>query len=150
MERHLIAACAAALIGAGIAGCSSMGSVGAASAFKQLGGMQNVSSIANGFVGSALKDPKLAGLTTGKSVDPTATTDKVSSQLCAMLGGGCKAPLSESQVASAASKVTPEQSSAISEHFNSALSSVESNSKIRDIVTASVGDKLPGVLAGMF
>ena len=66
-----------------------------------------------------------------------------------MLGGGCKAPVSEQQVAAAASKVSPEQSNAISEHFNSSLSSIESNSKVRDIVMASVGDKLPGVLAGV-
>lgn len=110
---------------------------------------QNISHLASGFVGSALKDPRLAGLSAGKSVDAAATSGKVTNQLCAMLGGGCKAPLSEQQVAQAASKVSPEQSSAISEHFNSSLSSIESNSKVRDIVMASVGDKLPGVLAGV-
>jgi len=150
MKRHLIAACAAAMIGTGFVGCSSLGSMGSASAFKQLGGMENVSHLASGFVNSSLKDPRLSSLTAGKSVDPAATSGKVSNQLCAMLGGGCKAPLSESQVASAASKVSPEQSNAISEHFASSLKGVVSNSEARDVVMKSVGDKLPGVLTGFF
>jgi hypothetical protein len=66
-----------------------------------------------------------------------------------MLGGGCKAPLSESQVSAAASKATPNQSAAISEHFGSSLEKVASDPSVRQMVSKAVGDKLPGVVAGL-
>lgn len=119
------------------------------SAFEKLGGSSNMSSIASGFVNSSLKDPRLAGLTAGKTVDPTAASGKVSNQLCAMLGGGCQAPLTSSQVSAAASKVTPAQSQAISQNFGSALNNVVSDSSVRDLVTKTVGSQLPGVLGGV-
>jgi len=127
-----------------------MGSAASAvSAYERLGGSSNLSSIASGFVNSSLKDPRLSGLTAGRTVDPTAATGKVSNQLCAMLGGGCQAPLTDSQLSAAASKVTPAQSKAISENFGSALNSTVSDSSVRDLVTKSVGSKLPGILGGV-
>lgn len=123
MERRMIAACAAAVLGATLAGWSdpSQGSgastssmdlsslMGSMSMFQQLGGNEKVASLANEFVSSSLKDPLLARLTAGENIDTSVTSGKVSSQLCAMLGGGCKAPLTDSQVASAASKVSPQE-----------------------------------------
>jgi truncated hemoglobin YjbI len=150
MKRHVIVSCEIGLVMAVLCGCSSMGSTASAvSAFEKLGGTSNVSSLASGFVTSSLKDPRLAGLTAGKTIDQTAATGKVSNQLCAMLGGGCKAPLTDSQLSAAASKVSPDQSKAISEHFGTALSSVASDSAVRELVTNTVGSKLPGVLAGV-
>jgi hypothetical protein len=119
------------------------------SAYQMLGGSQSVSSIASSLVSSSLKDPRLASLAQGKKVDPAATSGKMSDQLCAMLGGDCKAPLTDSQVASAASKVTPAQSKAIWAHFNSALGKVASDPLVREAVTKALGDKLPGVVAGL-
>jgi len=133
-----------------LSGCSSMGSAASAvSAYEKLGGSSNMSSIASGFVNSSLKDPQLSSLTAGKSVDPTSTTEKVSNQLCSLLGGGCKAPLSSSQLTEAASKVSPDQSKAISQHFASALNSVVSDPHVRELATKTVGSKLPGVLTGL-
>jgi len=117
--------------------------------FDKFGGSQNVTSMANDLVHKTISDPRLAGLTGGRNIDPVASSGQVSNQLCSMLGGGCKAPLSESQVASAASKVSPAQSQAISENFQSTLSRYASNSKVRDSVTKAVGNKMPGVLGGL-
>ena len=119
------------------------------SAYQMLGGSQTVSSLAGGLVSSALADPRLASLVKGRNVDPTATSGKLSDQLCAMLGGSCKAPLTNSQVASAASKLTPAQSKAITDNFESALSKVASDPLVREAVTKAVGNKVPGVLAGL-
>lgn len=160
MKRQLIAACAAAIAGAGLACWSSPGSsasmssmnltslMGSMSAFKALGGKEKVASLANRFVDSSLKDPLLARLTAGKNIDPAATSGKVSRQLCAMLGGGCTAPLSDSQVSAAASKVSPQEATAISDHFSSALRRVVSNPAVRTAIMKAIGGKLPGVLTG--
>lgn len=138
------------LFATGIAACSSMGSSmsTAASAFDQLGGMSSVNKLANGFVTSSLKDPRLSSLTTGRTVDTAATSAKVSDQLCAILGGGCKAPLTDAQLASAADKLSPAQKSALSENFSSTLNSLASNPAVRETVTKALGSKLSG-LAGL-
>jgi PBP1b-binding outer membrane lipoprotein LpoB len=150
MKRYLGASTLLAVLAALVTGCSSMGSVGSAtSAFQKLGGSQSVSSLANGLVNSSLKDPRLSGLTAGKNIDATAASGKVSNQLCAMLGGGCSAPVSDSQMASAASKITPDQSKAISENFSSALKGVTSDPSVQQMVTKTVGSKLPGVLGSV-
>lgn len=140
--------CKAALAAAAVSlvGCSSMGSMGsAASAFDQLGGMGNVTKLAGGFVNSSMKDPRLSGLLAGKSVDATASSAKVSDQLCSMLGGGCKAPLNDDQLKTAAGKLSPEQSKALSDNFSSTLNSLASNPAVRDAVTKSLGSKLGGL-----
>lgn len=133
----------------GLAGCSSLGSAGTAvSAFEQLGGMSSVNKLASGFVNSSLKDPRLSGLTTGRTVDPAAASTKVSDQLCAMLGGGCKAPMTDAQVSSTVDKMTPAQKSALSENFASTLNSVSSNPAVREAVTKALGSRL-GALGGL-
>lgn len=153
MKLHLKATCVAVVAGMALCGCSSVGSMGnighATSLFQRLGGNRNVSSMASDLVNRSIKDPRLASLTSGKNIDPATSSSRVSNQLCSMLGGGCRAPLSDSQVASAASRLTPDQSRAISENFNSSLSRVASNSSVRDKVTKAVGDKIPGVVGGL-
>ena len=140
---------AAALV-AVLSGCSSTGSLGEAmSLYQKLGGSSTVSSLANDLVGSSLKDPRLAGLTSGKSVDAAGASSKVSDQLCSMLGGGCQAPLTSSQISSAASKVSTDQAKAISDNFGSSLGRLVSDPAVRDLVTKAVGSKLPGVLGGL-
>jgi hypothetical protein len=160
MKRQLVLSCAAGVIGLGLAGWSSSpGSMGSflsmpsASLFKKLGGMQTISSLASRFVRSSMKDPSLAGLTAGKSVDgksvdPAATTGHVATQLCAMLGGGCTPPLNNAQVASASSKLSPQQATAISAHFRSSLRRLVSNPLVRAAVLRVLGPKIPGVLSG--
>jgi len=133
---------------AGIAACSSMGST-AASAYHMLGGAKGVESLASNFLSSSLKDPSLSGLTKGKTIDTAAATDKVSNQLCSELGGGCKAPFTDSQISSAASKLSADQSKSISNNFSSALSKLTSDPTIQELVTKTVGSKLPGILASV-
>src|ERR1700752_2171135 len=102
-KRKAVLKVAGVLIAASLVGCSSMGSMGSAmSLFDQLGGMSAVTKLASGMVSSSLSDPRLSGLLAGKSVDTTAATSKVSNQLCAMLGGGCQAPMTDDQLSSAA------------------------------------------------
>jgi hypothetical protein len=137
---------AVVLCATSVAACSSMGSMGSAvSAFDQLGGMSSVNKLAGGLVNSSLKDPRLSGLTAGRTVDAAASTTKVSDQLCAMLGGGCKAPLTDDQLATAASKLSPDQKAALSDNFTSTLNSLASNPAVRDAVTKSLGSKLGGL-----
>jgi hypothetical protein len=150
MKKTLLIGSTSALLLAGILGCSSMGSASKAlSLYEQLGGSSSMSSVASGFVGSSLKDPRLSSLTAGKSIDPTAASSKVSDQLCSMLGGGCKAPVTDSQIASAASKVSPAQSQAISDNFSAALKSVVSDPHVQQLVTNAVGGKVAGVLGSI-
>lgn len=137
------------LLATSLAACSSMGSMSSAvSAFDQLGGMSSVNKLASGLVNSSLKDPRLSGLTAGRSVDAAASSAKVSDQLCAILGGGCKAPLSNDQLSAAANKLSPDQTKALSDNFASTLNSLSSNPAVRDTVTKAIGSKLGG-LAGL-
>lgn len=135
------------VVAASLVGCSNMGSMASmgSSAFDMLGGMSSVNKLAGGLVDSAMKDPRLSALTAGKSGNAAASTANVSDQLCAMLGGGCKAPLTDSQLSSAASKLSPNQSKALSENFATALNSVTSNPAVRDSVTKTLGSKLGGL-----
>jgi truncated hemoglobin YjbI len=147
MRMHTLGCTAAALVVAGLLGaCSSAPSMGtAASAFDQLGGMSSVNKLASGFVNTTLKDPRLSALTAGRNVDTAAASAKVSDQLCSMLGGGCKAPLTDAQLSSAASKLSPDQANAISSNFSSTLNSLSSNPAVREAVTKAVGSKLGGL-----
>lgn len=137
---------AVTLVAAFVSACSSMPSMSTAvSAFDQLGGMSSVNKLASGFVNSSLKDPRLSGLTAGRAVDSAAASTKVSDQLCAILGGGCKAPFSDAQLSSAASKLSPDQAKALNDNFTSTLNSLASNPAVRDAVTKSIGSKLGGL-----
>jgi hypothetical protein len=150
MKQHVIISCAFALIAMAVSGCTSMGSASSAlSAFEQLGGTGNLTKVASSFLGSTLKDPQLSGLTAGKSIDSAATTGKLTNQLCSLLGGGCQAPLTDSQVNAAASKVSPDQSKAISSNFESALKSVVSDPAVQKLVTSTVGSKLSGIVGAL-
>jgi hypothetical protein len=148
-KQHMVATWVAVMMGAGLCGCSSMGSVGdATNLFSTLGG-HNVKNMATDLVSKTIKDPRLASLTGGKPVDAAASSGKVENQLCSMLGGGCKAPLTDEQVADAASRVTPGQSHAINEHFNSSLSTATADPSVQNKIREALGNKIPGVLAGI-
>lgn len=150
MKHRPIVSSVFALVVVLATGCSSMQSATSSlSAFQQLGGTSNLTSIASGFVNSALKDPRLSGLMAGKSIDPAAASGKLSNQLCSMLGGGCKAPLTDSQIKAGASKVSPDQSKAISDNFTSALKNVVSDPSVQQLVVNTVGSKLPGIVGGL-
>jgi truncated hemoglobin YjbI len=146
MNRAFARVAGVVLIAIGLNGCSGMGSMGSAtSLYQQLGGMDTVSKLAGNMVTSSMTDPRLAGLL-GK-VNPSTATPKVADQMCAALGGGCKPAFTDQQMAAAASRLTPEQKTAVSENFSSSLNSVTSNSVLREAVTKSLGSKMGGILA---
>jgi hypothetical protein len=60
-----------------------------------------------------------------------------------------KAPFTDSQLSTAAHHLTPDQTSAVSEHFGSTLSSVTSNPAVRDAVTKAIGPKIGGILGAV-
>jgi hypothetical protein len=109
--------------------------------------MDSISKLAGNMVTSSMKDPRLAGLL-GK-VNPTAATPKVADKICSALGGGCKAPFTDQQVAAGADRLTPEQKTAVSENFGSSLNSVTNNAVLREAVTKSLGSKMGGVLGAL-
>jgi len=132
-----------------LAACSSMGST-AKSAYQMLGGTKGIESLASNFLNSSLKDPSLSGLTSAKNFDSASATTKLSNQLCSALGGGCKAPLTDQQISSAASNLTSDQTKSINSNFSSALSKITSDSTVTELVTKTVGSKVPGMLAALF
>jgi hypothetical protein len=137
-----------AVLAVGLNGCAGTGSMGsAASLYQQLGGMDSMSKLAGNMMTSSMKDPRLAGLL-GK-VNPTAASPKVADQMCAALGGGCKAPFTDQQVAAAADRLTPEQKTAVSENFGSSLNSITSDPTLRSAVTKTLGSKMGGVLGAL-
>jgi len=113
--------------------------------YQQLGGAETVGKLASSLLGSAKKDSRLAGLL-GK-VDSATATPKLSDQLCAVLGGGCAAPFTQAQIASATQKVTPTQKTAVAETLKSSLKAVTSNPLVRDAINKALGPQLAGVLA---
>ena len=115
--------------------------------FEAVGGMDTVSKLASSLLSSAAKDPRLAGLL-GKMNTSTATP-KLTDQLCAMLGGGCKAPLTDQQISAGAKKLNPSQTKALSDNFSSALNAVSSNPLVKEGITKAIGPKLGGIVGAL-
>jgi len=149
MNRTIVAKVAvSSTFALGLCACSGMSSMGSAgSLYDQLGGMDSVSKMANSVVSSSIKDPRLSSLL--GSVNSATATPKVADQLCASLGGGCKAPYSDQQVAAAADRLTPEQKSAVSDNLSSSLGSITSNPMLRSAVTKALGPKMGGILGAL-
>jgi len=57
--------------------------------------------------------------------------------------------LTDSLLSAAASRISADQSKAIPEHFGSALESVVSDPRVRDLVIRNVGSRIPGALSGL-
>ena len=117
------------------------------SLYQQIGGADTVSKLSGNLVKSSVKDPRLAGLL--GNVDPEKAGDTVASQMCSILGGGCKAPYSSKQVSAAANKLTPEQKTAVSDNFSKSLNAVTSNPALREAVTKSLGPKIGGIIGAL-
>jgi len=148
IKRMILRGTCALAFSAVLAGCASSSAVStAASLYNQLGGMETISKLGGNLLSSSMKDPRLSSLL-GK-VDPAVAGPKLNNQLCSALGGGCTAPFTEDQVKSAASKLSTDQKSALSENFGSALKSVSDNPAVRDAVTKSLGSKLGGVVGAL-
>ena len=117
------------------------------SVFEMMGGMDPVSKLAGDLLKSSASDPRLAGLL-GK-LNASAATPKLADQMCAMLGGGCKAPLTDQQITAGAKKFDGSQTKALGDHLNSALSAVSSNPLVREAVSKAVGPKLGGIVGAL-
>ena len=57
--------------------------------------------------------------------------------------------MTDDQLSSAANKLTPDQSKALSDNFSSTLNSMTSNPAVRETVTKALDSKLGG-LGGLF
>jgi len=117
------------------------------SVFEMMGGMDPVSKLAGDLLKSSASDPRLAGLL-GK-LNASAATPKLADQMCAMLGGGCKAPLTDQQITAGAKKFDGSQTKALGDHLNSASSAVSSNPLVREAVSKAVGPKLGGIVGAL-
>ena len=115
--------------------------------FQMMGGMDTVKKLSGDFLQSAAKDPRLSGLL-GKA-DTSAMAPKLSDQMCSMLGGGCKAPLTSQQIAAGSSKLDANQTKALGDNFSSSLSSVTSNPLAREGVSKAIAPKLGGIVGGL-
>jgi truncated hemoglobin YjbI len=142
--KGIARAAAIALLAIGINGCSTTSAV---SMMQQLGGAETVTKLAGSFLQSAVTNPQLSSLLSG--VDMSAITPKVSDQLCSMLGGGCAAPLTADQIKAGAAKVNPQQASALSSAFSSALDVVKASPELQQGITKLVGPQLGGIVGAL-
>jgi hypothetical protein len=117
------------------------------SLFQMMGGMDTVKKLSSTFLESAIKDPRLAGVM-GK-LDPGAASPKLADQMCSMLGGNCKAPLTDQQIAAGSKKLDASQLGALTDHFGSSLNSVTSNPLVKEGVSKAIAPKLGGIVGAL-
>ena len=130
---------------AAVAGCSSMGS--ATSLFDQLGGIDSVRSLSDAFVSNVASDSRTGSMLSGQNMG--SLKSKMTDQLCALSGGGCKAPLTSSQITDAGKKVDAKTSSALNDSFSKALDSIKASPVVKEGATKLMGPQLGGILAGL-
>ena len=134
------------LLSAGLVVCESNGqSLG--SLFQMMGGTDTVKKLAGNLLQSSASDPRLTGLL-GK-VDTGAVTPKLADQMCSMLGGGCKAPLTDQQIAAGASKLDASQTKALGDNFSSSLTTVTDNPLVKQGVSKAIAPKLGGIVGAL-
>ena len=117
------------------------------SLFQMMGGMDTVGKLSSTLLKSAASDPRLAGVL-GK-VDASAVAPKLADQMCSMLGGGCKAPLTDQQVAAGAGKLNETQTKALGDNFSSSLKTVTDNPLVREGVSKAIAPKLGGIVGAL-
>ena len=117
------------------------------SLFQMMGGMDTVSKLSSSVLQSSASDPRLAGLL-GKA-NVSAVSPKLADQMCSMLGGGCKAPLTDQQIAAGASKLDASQTKALGDNFSSSLGNVTSNPLVKEGVSKAIAPKLGGIVGAL-
>jgi hypothetical protein len=132
-----------------IAGCSSssLTKMASESLFNEVGGMDSVSKLSSSLLGSSAKDSRLSGLLGGG--EAAKIQPKLSNQLCAVLGGGCAAPLNHEQISAGAKRVSPEQNTALGEHLGSSLQGMNLSSSVTEAVKKAVAPKLGGIVGAL-
>ena len=134
------------VLSAGLVVCESNGQM-LGGLFQMLGGMDTVKKLAGNLLQSSASDPRLAGVL-GK-VDTGALTPKLADQMCSMLGGGCKAPLTDQQIAAGASKLDASQTKALGDNFSSSLTTLTDNPLVKEGVSKAVAPKLGGIIGAL-
>ena len=135
-----------AILGGGLAvgqsGAQMMGSL-----FQMIGGTDMLGKLAGSVLQSSASDPRLSGLLA--NADVKSLTPKLTDQMCSMVGGGCKAPLTDDQIKAGQSKLDESQTKALGENFNASLKSVTDNPLVRDGLTKAIAPKLGGIVGGL-
>ena len=131
----------------GCSGSSGVTGMAAQGLMSQMGGTGSMSKLAGSFLQTSAADSRLSGLMDAGDVD--AMQPKLSNQLCSMLGGGCKAPVSEDQIAKGAQKLTPTQAEAVNDNFSQSLGGMNFSSALQSAVKNAVAPKLPGIIGAL-
>lgn len=130
-----------------LAGCSGMGGLNAGSLYSQLGGADAIGKLSGNFLSGAKANGELSSLL--GNVNTAAATPKLNDQLCAALGGGCKAPFSADQVAAGAKKLNPSQTSALKDVFGSSLGKSGISPALQGPVRDALGSQLGGIVGSL-
>ena len=117
------------------------------SLFQMVGGMDTVSKLASGLLQSSASDPRLSGVM-GK-MNAGAVSPKLANQMCSILGGGCKAPLTDQQMGVGASKLNASQTKALGDNFSSVLGNVITNPLVKEGVSKAIAPKLGGIIGAL-
>jgi len=134
------------LLSAGLIVCESNGQM-LGSLFQMAGGMATVEKLASQLLQSSASDPRLAGLL-GKA-NTGSLTPKLADQMCSILGGGCKAPLTDQQIDAGASKLDASQTKALGDNFSSSLAAVTDNSLVKEGLSKAIAPKLGGIIGAL-
>jgi len=102
---------------------------------------------AGNFLKSSSSDSRLSGLM--GNADASSVTPKLADQMCSMLGGGCKPPLSDQQISAGASKLDADQSKALTENFGTALGGMTSNPVVKEGLSKAIAPKLGGIVGAL-
>lgn len=115
--------------------------------FQMIGGTETLAKLAGSVLQSSASDPRLAGLL-GKA-DVKAMSPKLADQMCSMVGGGCKAPLTDDQIKAGQGKLDESQNKALSENFTSSLKGVTDNPLVAQGLSKAIMPKLGGIVGAL-
>jgi hypothetical protein len=66
-----------------------------------------------------------------------------------MLGGGCKAPFTDNQIADGEKRLDDTRKTALTDNFSSSLGSLASNPLVKEGVKSVVGPKVGGIVGAL-
>jgi len=142
--KMIVVGIVALAFAAGMGGCGTTQTTGLV---DQLGGSGQLKALSDAFVNNAASDPRTSKLLSGANLGSLKT--KVSDQFCALIGGGCKAPLTNAQITEAAKKVDAPTSSGLTDSLSKALDTIKATPGAKDGVTRLLGPQLGGIVAGL-
>ena len=142
--KMIVVGFVALALAAGMSGCGTTKTTGLV---DQLGGSGQIKALSDAFVNNAASDPRTSKLLSGANLGSLKT--KVSDQFCALIGGGCKAPLTNAQITEAAKKVDAPTSNGLTDSFSKALDTIKATPRVKDGVTRLLAPQLGGIVAGL-